>query len=65
VLCEMMNPDGTMMRGDAIARYAAVHGLVALTVAELADYRRALALQASGHKADVTGAATEAASLQA
>ncbi|WP_236844264.1 3,4-dihydroxy-2-butanone-4-phosphate synthase [Bordetella sp. 02P26C-1] len=40
VLCELMNPDGTMTRGDAIARYAAEHGLVALTIAELADYRR-------------------------
>lgn len=63
VLCEMMNPDGTMMRGDAIARYAAVHGLVALTVAELADYRRTLASQASEHEADVNGVATESASL--
>lgn len=40
VLCELMNPDGTMTRGPAIARYAAEHGLVALTIAELADYRR-------------------------
>jgi len=40
VLCELMNPDGTMMRGDSIARYAAEHGLVALTIAELADHRR-------------------------
>ena len=40
VLCELMNPDGTMMRGPAIARYAAEHGLVALTIAELADHRR-------------------------
>ena len=42
VLCELMNPDGTMMRGPAIARYAAEHGLVALTIAELADHRRQL-----------------------
>lgn len=40
VLCELMNADGTMARGAAIERYAAKHGLVALTVAELADYRR-------------------------
>lgn len=40
VLCELMNADGTMMRGPALARYAAEHGLVALTIAELADYRR-------------------------
>lgn len=38
VLCELMNGDGTMMRGAALDRYAAEHGLVALTIAELADY---------------------------
>lgn len=41
VLCELMNDDGTMMRGEAIERYALKHGLVALTIGELADYRRA------------------------
>lgn len=45
VLCELMNDDGTMTRGDAIDRYAAKHGLVALTIAELADHRRGLATQ--------------------
>jgi 3,4-dihydroxy 2-butanone 4-phosphate synthase len=47
VLCELMNEDGTMARGAAIERYAAKHGLVALTIAELADYRRSLATQAA------------------
>jgi len=42
VLCELMNPDGTMMRGAALERYATTHGLVALTIAELADHLRAL-----------------------
>lgn len=42
VLCELMNADGTMMRGAALERYAANHGLVGLTIAELADYRRGL-----------------------
>ncbi len=42
VLCELMNDDGTMMRGQALERYAVKHGLVALTIAELADYRLAL-----------------------
>lgn len=41
VLCELMNDDGTMMRGDALARYAVKHGLALLTIAELADYRLA------------------------
>lgn len=35
-----MNPDGTMMRGAALERYAIEHGLTALTIAELADYRQ-------------------------
>lgn len=38
VLCELMNPDGTMMRGDELARYAAANGLVALHIAELARH---------------------------
>jgi 3,4-dihydroxy 2-butanone 4-phosphate synthase len=42
VLCELMNPDGTMMRGAALERYAAMHGLVALTIAELADHLHVL-----------------------
>lgn len=40
VLCELMNPDGTMMRGASLERYAAMHGLVALHIAELADHLR-------------------------
>ncbi len=38
VLCELMNPDGTMARGDDISLYAAEHGLQVLSIAELADY---------------------------
>ncbi len=41
VLCELMNADGTMMRGASLERYAAAQGLVALTIAELADHLRA------------------------
>lgn len=41
VLCELMNPDGTMARGVDIDRYAALNGLVALTIEELAQVRRA------------------------
>ncbi|SOE45911.1 3,4-dihydroxy-2-butanone-4-phosphate synthase [Orrella dioscoreae] len=46
VLCELMNPDGTMMRGEALDRYAARQGLVALTIAELVAHREALDAQA-------------------
>lgn len=42
VLCELMNPDGTMMRDAALERYAAMRGLVALHIAELADHLRGL-----------------------
>ncbi|MFC4277556.1 3,4-dihydroxy-2-butanone-4-phosphate synthase [Achromobacter aloeverae] len=51
VLCELMNADGTMMRGAALERYAANHGLVGLTIAELADYRRGLLLAGAGQEA--------------
>ena len=40
VLCELMNPDGSMMRGQQLTAYAAQHCLPMLTVAELADWRR-------------------------
>lgn len=39
VLCELMNPDGTMMRGAAIDAYAARYNLPILTIAELVDCR--------------------------
>jgi 3,4-dihydroxy 2-butanone 4-phosphate synthase len=42
VLCELMNPDGTMMRGDDVERFATQHRLPMLTIEELVDFRRAL-----------------------
>lgn len=39
VLCELMNPDGTMAKGAQIEQYCARHGLAALTIAELAAWR--------------------------
>ena len=50
VLCELMNPDGTMARGAEVERYAAAHRLPILTIAELVAHRRrarARATQAS------------------
>lgn len=38
VLCELMNPDGTMMRGPQLTAYALQQGLPQLTVAELAAW---------------------------
>ncbi|MFM0349680.1 3,4-dihydroxy-2-butanone-4-phosphate synthase [Paraburkholderia sp. RL17-347-BIC-D] len=43
VLCELMNPDGTMTRGAEVERFAAQHNLPMLTIAELVEFRQALA----------------------
>jgi 3,4-dihydroxy 2-butanone 4-phosphate synthase/GTP cyclohydrolase II len=40
VLCEIVNDDGSMVRGPALQQFAAAHGLVFLTIDELAAYRR-------------------------
>ena len=42
VLCELMNPDGTMARGKQVADFAQAHGLLCTTVAEVAAWRRAI-----------------------
>jgi 3,4-dihydroxy 2-butanone 4-phosphate synthase len=39
VLCELMNEDGTMMRGEAIERFARRRGYPILTIAELIEWR--------------------------
>jgi 3,4-dihydroxy 2-butanone 4-phosphate synthase len=44
VLCELMNPDGTMMRGEQIEQFAEERGFPILTIAELIQWRRARAL---------------------
>ena len=44
VLCELMNPDGTMMRGEQIEQFAEERGFPILTIAELIQWRRASAL---------------------
>jgi 3,4-dihydroxy 2-butanone 4-phosphate synthase/GTP cyclohydrolase II len=41
VLAELMNTDGTMMRGPAVTAFAAEHGLVQLSIADLIAYRQA------------------------
>lgn len=40
VLCELMNPDGSMMRGPAIERFAGEHGFPLLTIQQLVTYRQ-------------------------
>lgn len=46
VLCELMNPDGSMARGQQVYDYALSHDIVMLSVAELADYLQAQLSQA-------------------
>ncbi|MEZ2720861.1 3,4-dihydroxy-2-butanone-4-phosphate synthase [Paenalcaligenes hominis] len=38
VLCELMNPDGTMMRGEQLLNYAHQHALPLLAIADLMAY---------------------------
>lgn len=38
--CEIMGPDGHMLAGDDLVDFAHQHGLVIITIAQLADYRR-------------------------
>lgn len=45
VLCELMNPDGTMAKGNDIDRFANEHDLPAITIDELIRWRQ---LEASG-----------------
>ena len=39
VLCELMNPDGSMARGSQVARFAALHGLPVVSIADLVAMR--------------------------
>jgi 3,4-dihydroxy 2-butanone 4-phosphate synthase len=39
VLCELMNEDGSMMRGDALVAFSRRHGYPMLTIAELVAFR--------------------------
>ena len=40
VLCELMNEDGSMMRGDRLVAFSRAHGFPMLTIDELVAYRR-------------------------
>lgn len=39
VLCELMNPDGTMARGEDIHQFALKHGLPVITIDDLIQFR--------------------------
>ncbi|EGJ10421.1 MULTISPECIES: 3,4-dihydroxy-2-butanone-4-phosphate synthase [Rubrivivax] len=40
VLCELMNPDGSMARGAQIEAFAALHGLPTLSIEDLVQWRQ-------------------------
>jgi 3,4-dihydroxy 2-butanone 4-phosphate synthase/GTP cyclohydrolase II len=40
VLCELVNPDGTMTRGAALLRFAEEHQLVTITIEQVIAFRR-------------------------
>ena len=42
ILCELMNPDGSMMRGEAARSFARAHGFPSLSIAQLVAYRRSI-----------------------
>ena len=42
VLCELMNPDGSMARGAEVAAFARTHGLLVTTVDAVRTYRTSL-----------------------
>lgn len=63
VLCELMNPDGSMARGADVARFAELHGLLCTTVQALVAHRQGLAARAvEGGRAFGHATATEAIS---
>lgn len=48
VLCELMNPDGSMARGEQVDAFALKHGLPTLTIAEIVRWRRSQELTTAG-----------------
>jgi 3,4-dihydroxy 2-butanone 4-phosphate synthase len=48
VLCELMNPDGSMARGKQVDLFALTHGLPTLTIAEIAQWRRSQEMVPAG-----------------
>ncbi len=57
VLCELMNPDGTMMRGEQLLAFSRQHGYPMLTIEELVAYRREQrAKQAAGSQREAIAA---------
>ncbi|MBV1776477.1 3,4-dihydroxy-2-butanone-4-phosphate synthase [Burkholderiaceae bacterium DAT-1] len=42
LLCELMHPDGSMMRGDAVIEYAHAHDLAVLTIEDIVRFRHSL-----------------------
>jgi 3,4-dihydroxy 2-butanone 4-phosphate synthase len=47
VLCELMNPDGTMARGEQVQAFAEAHAFPVLHIGELVDWRLRLEVEAA------------------
>lgn len=47
ILCELMNPDGTMKRGSAAREFAVARGFPVLSIADLVSYRESIAAVAA------------------
>ncbi|HEV8311752.1 MAG TPA: 3,4-dihydroxy-2-butanone-4-phosphate synthase, partial [Burkholderiaceae bacterium] len=45
VLCELMNADGTMARGEQVQRFGQTHGFPMLTIDELVSFRHRLEVE--------------------
>ena len=39
IICEILHPDGSMMRRDALADFASTHNLAMITISDLVSYR--------------------------
>ena len=46
VLCELMNPDGTMMRGEQVTAFSALHNFPILTIEDIVQYRASFVIPA-------------------
>ncbi|MBE8168615.1 MAG: 3,4-dihydroxy-2-butanone-4-phosphate synthase [Shewanella sp.] len=47
VLCELMNPDGTMAKGEQVTAYSKQHQMPLLSIEDIRQYRKTIAKKAS------------------
>lgn len=54
VICELVNDDGSVMKGDDLAEFGRLHGLMQISIRELIALREAIEARSSALKADCT-----------